>query len=139
MQHNLPFFTLPILGTLIHIITNKILQCKYTKKKKRSDSYFTIQNIHFTNQNIHNRIHSWQRKKKATKNNEISIKSNSFKNFFLNKKKSTFGVPQGFEDSLVTQGVLATLHNEGKPVVDTLMSLLLKKFTKSRNHNPFRR
>ncbi len=42
------------------------------------------------------------------------------------KKKKTFGVPEGFEDGFVSQGVLATLHDEGKPVVDALMSLLLQ-------------
>ena len=43
------------------------------------------------------------------------------------KKKDTFGIPEGFEDGLVTQGVLATLHHEGKPVVNTLMGLLLQE------------
>ena len=43
------------------------------------------------------------------------------------ENKNTFGIPEGFEDGLVTQSVLATLHHEGKPVVNTLMGLLLQK------------
>ena len=45
----------------------------------------------------------------------------------LTLKKITFRVPEGFEDCFVAQGVLATLHNESKPIVDALMSLLLLK------------
>ena len=41
-----------------------------------------------------------------------------------NDHQLPFGVPEGFEDGFVSQGVLATLHDEGKPVVDALMSLL---------------
>ena len=45
----------------------------------------------------------------------------------IEENKNTFGIPEGFEDGLVTQGVLATLHHEGKPVVNTLMGLLLQE------------
>lgn len=48
--------------------------------------------------------------------------------FFLphSETRYTFGAPQGLENGLVSQGVLATLHDEGEPVVDALMSLLLQ-------------
>lgn len=53
------------------------------------------------------------------------------------RKKETFGAPKGFEDGLVTQGVLAALHHESETVVDALMSLLLQGSINTRKRTGF--
>lgn len=47
--------------------------------------------------------------------------------------KQTFRASERFEHGLVPKCVLAALHDEGKPVVDALMSLLLRFSQKKKN------